>query len=242
MSDRGPTIWLNRVRESAKTGDRPFSCAKSERLRVDNSDGTCERKTICSALRSLCILSCSAWLMSGCLADSFRVIDPLPAVQAGEVVGEEVLLEVDDAGVKWGSGKVGDGLKAALVKNRTFGEVHYPIYPTHKVPLKLRVVLNGNIRADEGSGIMKAAVTGLFLFLPVGILQYEDIFSLDAMVSLSRDSRSYGPVAVQSAVEVDHILFSDPNSYTTQASDLALDHLAGRISILLRQHLEWFSP
>jgi hypothetical protein len=233
------------MRERAQSGDKTFSCAKSERFRLEHSEGTSEGKTISSALRSFCILTCSVWLLSGCLADSFRVIDPSPVVQANEVVADEVLLEVDEVGVLWGGGQVGKGLKAALLKKRTFERVHYPIYPSHNVPLKLRVVVDGSIRTDIGSaitGTFKAVVTGLLLFLPVGILQYEDTVSVAAMVSVSRDGRTYGPVAVQSAVEVDHILFSDPTSYVTKAAQLLIDQLAARISVLLHRHPEWFSP
>ena len=241
MSDHYIDCRTHRLSQSAKAGDRSESSAEPERFRLEDSKGACARATTWSTLSLRFALICSMWLLPGCVSDSFQVIEPLSASQASVPLAPEVLLEVDDAGVKWGSGKVGDVLKSTWVHNRTFGEVHYPIYPTRTIPLKLRVVASGTIRADEGLGTIKAIVTGLLLLLPVGVIQYEDTFSISAMVSLIRDDRSYGPLAVQSAVQVDHILFSNPDSYAARATDLVLDHLASRISILLRQHPEWFS-
>jgi|CXWL01.1.fsa_nt_gi hypothetical protein len=241
MSDHYIDSRTHRLRQSAKAGDRSESSAEPERFRLEDSKGACARAATRSTLSLHFALICSVWLLPGCVSDSFQVIEPLSASQASVPLAPEVLLEVDDAGVKWGRGKVGDVLKSTWVHNRTFGEVHYPIYPTRTIPLKLRVVASGTIRADEGLGTIKAIVTGLLLLLPVGVIQYKDTFSINAMVSLIRNDRSYGPLAVQSAVQVDHILFSNPDSYTARATDLVLDHLASRISILLRRHPEWFS-
>lgn len=241
MSDHHIDSRAHRLRQSAKAGDRSESSAEPERFRLEDSKGARARAAAWSTLSLRFALICSVCLLPGCVSDSFQVIEPLSASQASVHLAPEVLLEVDDAGVKWGSGKVGDALKSGLVRNRIFGEVHYPIYPTRKIPLKLRVVASGSIRTDKGLGTIKAIVTGLLFFLPVGVIQYEDTFSISAMVSLIRDDRSYGPLAVQSVVQVDHILFSNPDSYTARATDLVSDHLASRISVLLRQHPEWFS-
>jgi hypothetical protein len=153
-----------------------------------------------------------------------------------------VLLEVDDSGVKWGAGKVGDALKTVLVKNRTFGQVHYPIYPTHPVPLKLRVSARGDIEADVGGGMAKSIITGLFLFLPVGVLQYRETFTISAEVSVLREGRKFGPLTLESRVAADHTLFAGPDSYTARAGQLALEDLAARLSGVLAEHSDWFSP
>jgi hypothetical protein len=182
-----------------------------------------------------------AALLNGCVQNTFQVQDPARFQGLTSPLGREVLLEVDDSGVKWGAGKVGDALKAALVSNRTFGQVYYPIYPTRMVPLKLRVVAQGDIETDAGEGMAKSFITGFLLFLPVGVLQYRETFTITAEVSVLGEGRKLGPLMVESRVAVDHTLFAGPESYAAQAERLALDNLATRISAALAKHPNWFS-
>jgi hypothetical protein len=181
-------------------------------------------------------------LVTGCVSNSFSVQNPAQARGSSALLVSEVLLEVDDSGVKWGSGKVGDALKTALIKNRTFGQVHYPIYPTHPVPLKLPVLARGDIEADVGGGMAKSIVTGLFLFIPAGVLQYRETFTISAEVLVLREGRKLGPLILESRVAADHTLFAGPDSYAAHAGQLALEDLAARISEALAQHPDWFSP
>lgn len=182
-----------------------------------------------------------AALLSGCAQNTFQVQDPAQTHGLTSPLAQEILLEVDDSGVKWGAGKVGAALATALVNNRTFSQVHYPIYPTRMVPLKLRVVARGDIETDAGEGMAKSFVTGFLLFLPVGVLQYRDTFTITAEVTVVREGRKFGPLIVESRVATDHTLFAGPDSYAAQAERLALDNLAARISAALAEHPEWFS-
>lgn len=231
-----PTCWLCR---SAKTGGEAGICGWTKRSRLEDSERAitppATRFTLTGAL------FCIGLLLPGCLSDSFEVKHPLIESEPSVTLALEVLLEVDDTAVKWGSGRVGEVLSAALVRNQAFRQVHYPIYPNHKVPLKLKVVASGGITSEKGLGIVKAFVTGLLLFLPAGVIQYEDTFFLTGSVSFVRDSQSYGPLTVQSSVEVNHILFASPEPYARRASALALEDFASRVSLALTQHSEWFS-
>jgi len=179
------------------------------------------------------------FFLIGCVQPSFQVQGPAQGVALKAPLASEVLMEVDDAGVKWGSGKVGDVLKTALVKNRTFGQVYYPIYPTRAIPNKLQIVARGDMEAESGA-MGKAVVTGLLLFLPVGVLQYRETYSVTADVFVIRDSRKYGPLVVESKVSADHTLFEGPETYAAQVQRMALDDLAGRIASAVAEHPEWF--
>ena len=85
-------------------------------------------------------------------------------------------------------------------------------------------------------------MTGFLLFLPSGVIQYEDTFSIVGSVSDSHHTQSYGPVTVEASVAANHILFSSPESYVRLGSALALDDFANRVSLALNRHPEWFSP
>jgi hypothetical protein len=183
-----------------------------------------------------------ASLLTGCVPNSFSVVNPTQAPGSSAPLAPEVLLEVDDVGVKWGAGKVGDAIKATLVKNRTFGEVHYPIYPTRSVPLKLQVLARGGIESDVGDAVTKSFMTGFLLFLPAGVLQYRETFTISAEVSVIREGRKFGPLPLESRVAADHTLFAGPDSYAVRAGQLALEDLAARLSGALAAHPDWFSP
>jgi hypothetical protein len=216
--------WLCR---SAKTGGEAGICSWTKRSRLEDSERAIPSPAAKFTLTGA--LLCVGLLLPGCLSDSFEVKQPLTESLPAVTLASEVLLEVDDTALKWGSGKVGEALSAALVKNQTFRQVHYPIYPSHKVPLKLKVVASGGIASEKGLGMVKAVVTGLLFFLPVGVIQYEDTFSLTGSVSLVGDRHSYGPLTIQSAVEANHNLFASPEPYARRASALALEDFANRV-------------
>lgn len=227
-------------RRSAISGHPPGRGGEAERPGLENHERTPARAAIWPAVRQLTILLLAA-LLGGCVQNTFQVHDPARANELTSPLAREVLLEVDDSGVKWGTGKVGDALKTALVNNRTFGQVHYPIYPTHMVPLSLRVVTRGDIETDAGEGMAKSFITGFLLFLPVGVLQYRETFTITAEVSVLGEGRKFGPLMVESRVAADHTLFAGPESYAAQAERLALENLAARISAALAEHPNWFS-
>jgi len=215
------------------------TCSRTKRFRLED----CQRAESSTPIRAIGgVLLCASVLLSGCLSDSFEIKQPLADSHVGITLAPEVLLEVDDTAVKWGSGKVGEALSTVLVKNHTFRLAHYPIYPTHKVPLKIKVIAKGDIASEKGLGFVKAFVTGLLFFIPSGVIQYEDTFSIIGSVSVIRDTQSYGPLTVEASVAANHILFSSPESYARQASALALEDFANRVSLALNRHPEWFSP
>ena len=151
-------------------------------------------------------------------------------------------MEVDDAAVKWGSGKVGDALKTALVRNGTFSQVHFPIFPSRAIANKIQITAKGDIATDDvGGSVGKSVVTGLLMFLPVGVLQYRNVFTITADVSVLAEGRKFGPVTVESRVAADHTLFNGPETYALQAQRMALEDLANRISTVLAEHPEWFA-
>jgi len=214
--------------------------SRAERCRLENHKKTSARPASRPAV-GLTYLFLASFL-AACVSNSFSVRDSVQSRESTSLLASEVILEVEDSGVKWGAGEVGNALKTALVKNCTFGQVHYPIYPTHPVPITLLVSARGDIETDGGEGFAKSFVTGFLFFLPVGVLQYRDTFTISAEVSVLRGGRKFGPLTVESRVAADHTLFSGPESYAARAEQLAIEDLAARLSDALSQHPDWFSP
>jgi hypothetical protein len=102
---------------------------------------------------------------------------------------------------------------------------------------------SGGLCPQEGKD-NKACLTPqvVLFFLPVGVLQYRDTFTISAEVSVLRRGRKFGPLTLESRVAADHTLFSGPESYAAHAEQLALEDLAARLSGALAQHPDWFSP
>src|SRR2546428_5005836 len=121
-----------RLRQSALDSKPSRICNKSKRLGLENKERTYPLSTACTSLRLILLALTYVVFLSGCAENSFQVRDPVQERALSSPLASEVLLEVDDASVKWGSGKVGPALKTALVKRQIFGQVHFPIYPTHE--------------------------------------------------------------------------------------------------------------
>lgn len=229
----------DRLHRSTKSSGAARTCTQPKRLGLEDSKNTAS----CTATQSLTgVLLCVNLFISGCLSDSFEIRQPLTSSFPGPALASEILLEVEDTSVKWGSGKVGEALSMGLVKNRIAQQAYYPIYPAHHVPIKVKVVARGDIHSEKGLGMVKAFITGFLLFLPSGIIQYEDTFSISGSVSVIRGTQSYGPLTVEASVAANHILFSSPEPYARRASALALEDFASRTSLALSRHPEWFSP
>jgi hypothetical protein len=156
--------------------------------------------------------------LNACAQNTFQVQGAIPAVGLKSPLAAEVLMEVDDVAVTWGTGKVGDALKLALVRNGIFGQVHFPIYPARAIANKLRIVARGNIETDAGEALGKSVATGLLMFLPVGVLQYRDVFAITAEIAVLNEAGKFGSVTVESKVAADHTMFNGPESYASQAN------------------------
>ena len=216
------------------------SGGKSKRHRVENHKAASTTVPSRRALVLPLLLLVAA--LGGCVQNSFQVQGAAQTAALRSPLAPEVLMEVDDIAVKWGSGKVGDALKTALVRNGTFSQVHFPIFPSRAIANKLQIVAKGDMEtADVGGSLGKSVVTGLLVFLPVGVLQYRDVFTITADVSVLREGRKFGPVIVESKVAADHTLFNGPETYALQAQRMALEDLANRISTVLAEHPEWFA-
>lgn len=240
MDSRWPFLDYYRMRAQSAFGRRTSRRDRgTERFGLENYEATPAGTTIGPALKlASFLLTC---LMSGCVQNSFEIRHPAQPRQLKSPLAAEVLLDMDDSGLSWGAGKVGNALKTALVNNRAFGQVHYPIYPVTPVPIKLQVVARGGIVDDPGGGVAKSFVTGFLLFLPAGVIQYRDTFTVNAEVWVHREGRKFGPLVVESRVAAHHTLFAGPDSYNTQAGQLALEDLGARLAAALAEHPEWFS-
>lgn len=223
---------------STESGREARNGGKSKRRRLENHKATSTHISNRTALVLTSLLL--AAILTGCVQNSFQVQGGAQTAALKSPLAPEVLMEVDDAAVKWGSGKVGDALKTALVRNGTFSQVHFPIYPSRAVANKLRIIAKGDIETDAGGAVGKSVVTGLLLFLPVGVLQYRDVFTVTADVSVLGEGRKFGPVTVESKVAADHTMFNGPETYALQAQRMVLEDLASRISAALAEHPEWF--
>lgn len=192
-------------------------------------------------IRSLALIIISViqvCLLSGCGASS-QVRDAIERPSKASPLAHEIRLEIDESSLKWGDCQLGTILKERLVENKTFTKVHYPIYPPHTDPLKLKVVAHGN-KDEDSTGFLKAFFTGLLLFLPVGIIQYEDNFTVSVDMWVNKKERVLGPVKISSVVEVRHTLFSKAERYTPDARAKGFADLANRIITELRNQEDWF--
>lgn len=191
-------------------------------------------------LGALAVLG-AVFFLPGCVADTIAARSPREVANAVSPVAQEVNLKIDDAGAGWAAGAVGEALKLGLLKTGTFESVHYPISSATPTATTLKVVATAEQSTDAGSGFLKAVITGLFFFLPVGIIRYHEVFTVNASVAVIIRGQTQGTVDASSTVDVWHKLLSGPSSYVDPVRKAALEQLATAVSSELARHRDWFA-
>lgn len=172
--------------------------------------------------------------LTGC---GWKVTPPpgkaLPATSGP--IAEAVVLDVNDGGVVWGKGELGEAVKASLLEKRAFGRVYYPIVPRNPPSYKLIIQAGGNIEEEVGLGIAKSIIVGALFFLPVGVIRFNRYFVLDAQVTYSADGKDVRHFSTRARTEVSHTMFSDTDEYEPAGRKAAFSHLADEIVRVLAE-------
>ncbi|MEY3761209.1 MAG: hypothetical protein RIR39_2700, partial [Pseudomonadota bacterium] len=82
---------------------------------------------------------------------------------------------------------------------------------------------------EIGFGVVKSIVIGLLLFIPVGLIQFNRDFVLDADVTVEKNEEQLHHFKVQSRTGLSHTMFSDANQYEPVARKAAFTDLADKI-------------
>ena len=142
---------------------------------------------------------------------------------------------MNEAGVVWGGGQLGEFTRTALVASGAFDEVYYPIEPRNPPPLRLTIDAGGEVDEEIGLGIVKSVIIGALLFLPVGIIRFNKDFNLDAQVVVLKAGQELQRFRVTGATHVAHTMFSDTAGYEPAARQAAAAYLAAAITAQLRK-------
>ena len=205
---------------------------------MENYQRTTYQTTFRARIKTI-LFSCVLTLLLASCGISYNIHDPTSSLHPIAPLAKEIVLQVDDTGLRWGTGQVGEVVKNHLINNEVFEKVNYPIFPRYKGPIKIQILAQGDIDED-GIGVLKAILTGLLFLLPVGIIQYEDTFVIEADIKVTQEGRVVGSFKIKSEVDANHTLFSRAHQYTVGAQKLVLEEFAKRISVELNHHPEWF--
>ena len=155
---------------------------------------------------------------------------------APKLITERVLLRVDDVGVIWGGGRLGEIVRETLITEGAFQDVYYPIEPMSPPTFRLVITATGDVDEEVGLGLVKSVITGMLFFLPVGIIRYNKDFNLDAEVVLFKANEELHRFQVNNSTNISHTMFSDITSYETKARLVAFKNLGQQIVAHLRRH------
>lgn len=150
-------------------------------------------------------------------------------------VADRVVLQMNEGGVVWGGGRMGELTRNALIASGAFSEVYYPIEPRTPPPLRLAIDARGNVDEEVGFGMVKAVIIGALLFIPVGLIRFNKDFTLDAQVVLLNGGQEVQRFQVSGATRIAHTMFSDTDSYETAGREAAAAYLAEAIAAQLRR-------
>jgi hypothetical protein len=165
-------------------------------------------------------------------ACGWKITPPAPPERIAnpKKIAEGMVLKVNDSAVIWGGGRLGDIVRDTLVSSGTFGHVYFPIEPRNPPALRMAIDASGTVDEEVGLGIVKAALIGVLLFLPVGVIRFNKTFNLNATVALFDGSRELRRFQVTTATGVSHTMFSQIEDYETAAQTAAFRDLGERIA------------
>ncbi len=144
-------------------------------------------------------------------------------------IADQVFLKVNDSGVFWGGGKLGEIVRDTLVENGAFKEVYYPVEPRNPPPLRLTIDAKGAVDEEIGLGTVKSIIIGALFFIPVGIIRFNKDFTLEADVSLFKQNKEMRTFKIKSSTEISHTMFSHANEYEPEARRIAFKDLGNKI-------------
>mgnify|MGYP000924420614 CR=1 FL=1 len=151
-----------------------------------------------------------------------KALDPSPLAEAA-------VLTVNDVGIIWGNGELGEIVRKTLMERRTFKEVYYPVEPRNPPDYRILVTANGSIEEEVGFGIVKSIFIGMLFFIPVGIIRFNKDFLLDADVTVIKQNQELLHFTIKTETEVSHTMFSHANQYEPVARQKAFEDLALRV-------------
>lgn len=177
------------------------------------------RRLICIAL-IFSLVGCG-WKVTPPILDQ-QVLNQSP-------ISEAAVLTVNDGGIIWGNGELGEIVRKTLIERGAFNEVYYPVEPRNPPDYRLRITASGNIDEEIGFGIVKSIFIGMLFFIPVGIIRFNKDFVLDADVTVIKQNQELLHFAIKTETEVSHTMFSHANQYEPVARQKAFEDLALRI-------------
>ena len=165
----------------------------------------------------------------------WKVTPPLGYVgnNKGTKIADQLFLKVNDSGVFWGGGKLGETVRDALTETGAFKEVFYPVEPRNPPVLRLTIDAKGDVDEEKGLGTLKAFFIGALFFLPVGIIRFNKDFNLEADVSLFKQNKEIHTFKVKSSTEISHTMFSHANEYESEVRGIAFKDLGNKIAVEL---------
>ena len=133
------------------------------------------------------VLLLSATQLIGCL--SVRVGEPGPSIVDGRPrpIADRVVLQVDETGVLWSHGRMGEVMQQALLELGSFREVYYPVEPSNPPPLRISIEAVGRVSEDYAVAFGKVLLTTVLAYLPIGIVMFHRDFALEARATFWRN-------------------------------------------------------
>ena len=171
--------------------------------------------------------------LSGCM--SWSVSEPGPPIASSHPprIADRVLLQVEDAGVAWSRGRMGEVTRQTLIELGCFREVYYPDTPRRAPPLLISMEAVGRIDEHRSAVIGKTIAIVLLAFLPVGVVTFDTDFTLEATAILSKNGRVLREVDLITTARTSVTLFHDRETAEAALGEAMFQHLAAQLAVRL---------
>jgi hypothetical protein len=172
------------------------------------------------ALGVALVLACGCWVR-------VRVPEPEP-VAPPAAAAEALVLRVDEGGLVWGDGHLGDEVRRVLLASGHFDAVHYPLVPPDPPTLQLDLSVEGGMRENPWN-LFAGVLTAYTAFLASAFMPFYADFELHGEGVLSRDGRELRRFPLDLRTHVTHALFAGPERFQPDVRARAYTAAAQRV-------------
>ena len=189
------------------------------------NETTTGRGGLALLLVATCLGGCASW----------RAGEPGPPIVGDRPrpIADRVVLEVDETGVAWSRGRMGEVTRQSLIELGSYREVLYADEPLKPPPLRLAIAAVGSTSENSAASTGKKFFIGVLVLLPGGVVTFEKNFTVEARATFSRKGQVLQQIDLANSARLNYTLLYDRGTAEKTLGEAMFQHLAAQLAVRL---------
>jgi len=144
------------------------------------------------------------------------------------------VLEVDETGVPWSDGRMGELTRQSLIELGSFREILYADEPLKPLSLRLAITAVGSVSENSAASTGKKIFIAVLALLPVGVVTFEKDFSVEARATFSRNGEILQQIDLVASARLNYTLLYDRGTAERTLREVMFQHIAAQLAVHLK--------